>query len=131
MCEKWKGHFAILYGIPPLQTNIPILVIKNEKRNFQEILESCFGHLVYNIKTPVCADHGHDSNNLAMDIAMTLIIWLESHESSYQVVHFGKTFFLPKVVVLQVYNFFLYCKYSDLTENLFFPELSVFVFLSI
>ena len=41
---------------------------------------------------------------LAMDMAMILVIWLESHESSHEIVHFVKYFF-QKIPLLRDYDF--------------------------
>ena len=47
-------------------------------------------NLVYNVKTQVRCIAGHHMINLAIDMAMMLVIWFESHPSSYVIVHFVK-----------------------------------------
>lgn len=86
--------------VAPIQYNLYLLHEKNKflekklnKTFFQNILVSHLGNVVYNVKTHVFANFGHDIINLAMDIAMTTVIWLESHGSSYMVVHCVKTSF--------------------------------------
>ena len=56
--------------------------------NLCDFFQNC-AKIVYNAKAHVCAKFGNDVINLAMVMALTLVIWLESHESSYMTVHFG------------------------------------------
>ena len=78
----------------PFHKKSQIRHYKNEKK----IFGSCFGNLV--------GEYGHDSNNLAMDMSMTLVIWLKSHESLHKVVHSMRLFFFSNIAVLKVYDFF-------------------------
>ena len=41
---------------------------KKMKKIFQNILESFFGNIVYNVKKHVCAEYGHHSIKVAMDM---------------------------------------------------------------
>ena len=41
----------------------------------------------------ICAKYGHFMMNYAMKMAMTTVIWLESHECSYMISLFVKVFF--------------------------------------
>ena len=49
-----------------------------------------------------CAQYEVILTNYAMDVAIRLIIWLESHESSHMIAHFCEHFF-KIIAVLQVY----------------------------
>ena len=42
------------------------------KKKLSKMLESQIGNLVYNVKTIVCTNFGHDIINLAMDMAIIL-----------------------------------------------------------
>ena len=53
-----------------------------------------------------CAQYEIILTNYAMNVAIRLIIWLESHESSRMTAHFSEHF-LKIISVLQVYYFSL------------------------
>ena len=75
---------------------------KNEKRFFLlNKLEPRFGNIVCHHKTEACAKFGHIIKNYSTDAAISLLVWLEIHESSFMVGHFLEHFF-KKTLVLQV-----------------------------
>ena len=66
--------------------------------------DQSYGHIVWNSKMHPCAQYEIIWTNYAMNVAIRLIIWLESHESSCVIAHFWEHFF-KIIVVLQVYYF--------------------------
>src|SRR6266540_3304750 len=71
---------------------------KENKRNGKLIFckkksETPFGNIVFHGKMHICAKYGHFMTNYAMKMAMTTVIWLESHECSYMMSLFVKVFF--------------------------------------
>ena len=61
-------------------------------------------NIVWNSKMYPCAQYEIIWKNYAMNVAIRLIIWLESHESSRLIARFGEHLF-KIIAVLQVYNF--------------------------
>ena len=51
-------------------------------------LEPRFGNIVCHHKTEACAKFGHIIKNYSTDAAISLLVWLESHESLFMVGHF-------------------------------------------
>ena len=78
---------------------------KNGKWIFRaKKMKTPFGNIVWNSKMHPCAQYGIIWTNYAMNVAIRLIIWLESHESSRMIAHLWEHFF--KIIsVLQVYYF--------------------------
>ena len=66
--------------------------------------ENSLGNIVWNSKMHPCAQYEIIWTNYAMNVVISLIIWLESHESSHMIAHFWEYFF-KIIVVLQVYYF--------------------------
>ena len=64
-------------------------------------LEPRFGNIVFHHKTEACAQFGHIIRNYSTDVAISLLVWLESHESSFMVGRLLEHFF-KKTFVLQV-----------------------------
>ena len=64
-------------------------------------LEPRSGNIVCHHKTEACAKFGHIIKNYSTDAAISLLVWLESHESSFMVGSFLEHFF-KKTPVLQV-----------------------------
>ena len=60
------------------------------------------GNIVWNSKMHPCAQYEIIWTNYAMNVAIRLIIWLESHKSSRMIAHFWEHF-LKIIAVLQVY----------------------------
>ena len=67
-------------------------------------MKTPLGNIVWNSKMYPCAQYEIIWTNYAMNVAIRLIIWLESHESSRMIAHFWEHFF-KIIAVLQVYNF--------------------------
>ena len=79
---------------------------KNGKWYFRaKKMKTPLGNIVCNSKMHPCAQYEIIWANYAMNVALRLIIWLESHESSEIIAHFWEHFF-KIIVVLQVSNFF-------------------------
>ena len=51
-------------------------------------LEPRFGNIVWHHKTEACAKFGHIIRNYSTDAAISLLVWLERHESSFVVGRF-------------------------------------------
>ena len=71
---------------------------KENKRNGKSIFckkrsETPFGNIVFHGKMHICAKYGNCLTNYALKMAMTICIWLETHESSYMLSLFVKFFF--------------------------------------
>ena len=54
--------------------------------------ENPFGSIVFHGKMHICAKYGNCMTNYALKMAMTICIWLETHESSYMLSLFVKFF---------------------------------------
>ena len=68
-------------------------------------MKTPLGNIVWNSKMHPCAQYEIIWTNYAMNVAIRLIIWLESHESSCMIAHFWEHFF-KIIVVLQVCYFY-------------------------
>ena len=78
---------------------------KNGKWIFRaKRMKTPLGNIVWNSKMHPCAQYEIIWTNYVMNVAIRLIIWLESHESSRMIAHFWEHF-LKIIVVLQVYYF--------------------------
>ena len=64
-------------------------------------LEPRFGNIVCHHKMEASAKFGHIIKNYSTDAAISLLVWLERHESSFMVGRFLEHFF-KKTPVLQV-----------------------------
>ena len=67
-------------------------------------MKTPLGNIVWNSKVHPCSWYEVIWTKYAMDVAISLIIWLESHESSRMIAHFWE-YFLKIISVLQVYYF--------------------------
>ena len=67
-------------------------------------MKTPLGNIVWNSKMHPCAQYEIISTNYAMNMAIRVIIWLESHESSRMIARFLEHF-LKIIAVLQVYYF--------------------------
>ena len=78
---------------------------KNRKWFFRpKKMKTSLGNIVCHSKMHPCAEYEIIWTNYAMNVAIRLIIWLESHESSRMIAHFRQHFF-KIITVLQVYYF--------------------------
>ena len=92
--------------VDPSQKNL-IWALEKWKMNFPcKENETPFVNIVWNSKMHPCAQYEIIWTNYAMNVAIRLIVWLESPESSCMIAHFWEHF-LKIIVVLQVYNFSL------------------------
>ena len=67
---------------------------ENEKSFFCATkMKTPFDNIVSHPKMHMCAQYGHIIINYAMDVAITLVICLESHETSYVIALFENTLF--------------------------------------
>ena len=94
------------FGVPLLvaaSRKTHVFCIQKMKNGFFLLnkLEPRFGNIVCHHKTEACAKFGHIIKNYSTDAAISLLVWLESHESSFMVGRFLEHFF-KKMPVLQV-----------------------------
>jgi hypothetical protein len=79
---------------------------ENGKWNFcPKKMKTSLGNIVCHSKMHDCAQYEIIWTNYAMNVAIRLIIWLESHESSHMIARFWERFF-KIITVLQVYYFY-------------------------
>ena len=98
-------QFCNKYMVGPSQKKTHFGHSENGKCIFREKkMKTPLGNIVWNSKMPPCARYEIVWTNYAMNVAIRLIIWLESHESSRMIAHFWEHFF-KMVTVLQVYYF--------------------------
>ena len=91
--------------VGPSQKNPPFGHSKNGKWFFRPMkMKNHLGNIVFHSNMHPSAQYEIIWTNYAMNVAIRLIIWLESHESSRMIAHFWEHFF--KIIsVLQVYYF--------------------------
>ena len=91
------------------------LVVPSQKTSFRALekwkmvfsskkMKTSLGNIVCHSNMHPCAQYEIIWTNYAMNVAIRLIIWLESPESSRVIAHFWEHFF-KIIVVLQVYYF--------------------------
>jgi hypothetical protein len=56
--------------------------------------ETSFCNIISNQKMHMCAQYGHIITNNAAILAITLVIWPKSYETSNMIAHFVKVFFV-------------------------------------
>ena len=79
---------------------------KNGKWIFRaKKMKTPLGNIVWNSKMHPCAQYEIIWTNYAMDVAIRLIVWLESHWSPHVIARFWEHFF-KIIAILQVYYFF-------------------------
>ena len=78
---------------------------KNGKWIFRpKKMKTSLGNIVCHSNMHPCAQYEIIWTNYDMNVAIRLIIWLESHESSRMIAHFWEHFF-KRIAILQVYYF--------------------------
>ena len=78
---------------------------KNGKWFFRPMkMKTSLGNIVCHSNMHPCAQYEIIWTNYAVNVAIRLIIWLESHESSHLIARFWEQFF-KIIAVLQVYYF--------------------------
>ena len=91
--------------VGPSQKNLFYGHSKNGKWIFRaKKMKTPLGNIVWNSKMHPCAQYEIIWTKYAMNVAIRLIIWHESHESSRMIAHFWEHFF-KIIAVLQVYYF--------------------------
>ena len=65
------------------------------------------GNIVCHAKMHMCTQYGIIQTNYAMDMAIILVIWLENHETSYEIAPFENTF----LKYLQYFKFIIFNGY--------------------
>ena len=103
--EKWFGPILQqIYG-RPFTKKTHFRHSENGKWIFcAKKIKRPLGNIVWNSKMHPCAQYETIWTNYAMNVAIRLIIWLESSESSCMIAHFWEHFF-KIIFVLQVYYF--------------------------
>ena len=78
---------------------------KNGKWFFRpKKMKTSLGNIVCHSNMHPCAQYEIISTNYATNVAIRLIIWLESHESSEMIAHFWEHFFK----IIAYYNFIIF-----------------------
>ena len=93
---------------------------------YEKKMKTPLGNIVCNSKMHPFAQYEIIWTNYAMNLAIRLIIWLESHESSEMIAHFWEHFF-KIIIVLQVYYFFLETWSHMMTQCEGFPIFWIFL----
>ena len=82
-------QFCNKYMVGPSQKKTHFGHSKNGKCIFREKkMKNPLGNIVWNSKMHPCAQYEIILTNYAMNVAIRLIIWLESHEFSRMIAHF-------------------------------------------
>ena len=98
-------QFCNNYLVCPSQKKPYLGHSKNGKWFFRpKEMKTSLGNIVFHSTMHPCAQYEIIWTNYAMNVAIRLIIWLESHESSHLIAHFWEHFF-KRISVLQVYYF--------------------------
>ena len=86
----------------------PFAHSENEKCIFYKLkLKTSLSNIVRHAKTTIFAQYGPIQKNYSMYVAITLVIWLESHETLYVIAPFENTF----------YKYLQYCKFVIFCRN--------------
>ena len=102
---NWFGPFLHQLFGSSFTKNPPFGHSENEKWIFRaKKMKTSVGNIVWKSKMYPCAQYEIIWTNYAMNVAIRLIIWLESHESSRMIAHLWEHFF-KIITVLQVYYF--------------------------
>ena len=98
-------HFCNNYLVVPSQKTLlwGTRKMKNEFFHAKK-MKTPFGNIVWNSKMHPCAQYEIIWTNYDINVAIRLIIWLESHASSHMIARFWEHFF-KIITVLQVYYF--------------------------
>ena len=82
-------QFCNKYMVGPSQKNSFWALKKNGKWIFRpKKMKNSVGNIIFHSKMHPCARYEVIWTNYAMNVAIRLIIWLESHESSRMIAHF-------------------------------------------
>ena len=91
--------------VDPSQKKLILGTRKNGNWIFRpKKMKTPLGNIVWNSKMHPRAQYEIIWTNYPMNVAIRLIIWLESHESSRMIAHFWEHF-LKIIAILQVYYF--------------------------
>ena len=93
-------QFCDKYMVGPSQKKTHFGHSKNRKRIFcPKKMKTSLGNIVCHPKMHPCAQYEIIWTNYAMNVAIRLIIWLESHESSRMIAHLWEHLFWKKSVL--------------------------------
>ena len=100
-------QFCNKYMVGPSQKKTHFRHSENGKWIFRaKKMKTPVGNIVWNSKMHPCVQYEIIWTNYAMNVAIRLIIWLESHESSRMIAHLWEHFF-EIIALLQVHYFSL------------------------
>ena len=103
--EKWFGTILQQLFVSSFTKKPPFGHSKNGKWFFRpKKMKTSLGNIVYHSNMHPCAQYEIIWTNYAMDVAIRLIIWLESHWSPHVIARFWEHFF-KIIAVLQVCYF--------------------------
>ena len=98
-------QFCNKYMVGPTHKKTHFGHSENGKWNFRpKKMKTSLGNIVCHFNMHPCAQYEIIWTNYVMNVAIRLIIWLESHESSRMIARFWEHFF-KIIVVLEVYYF--------------------------
>ena len=115
-CQLWIKHGLVFYKIDlvhfcnnylvgPSQKKTHFRHSENGKWFFRpKKMKTSSGNIVCHFNMHPCARYEIIWTSYTMNVAIRLIIWLGSHESSHMIAHFWEHFF-KIITVLQVYYF--------------------------
>ena len=114
-CQLCIKYGLVFYKNDLVQFCNNYLVVPSQKTSFRALekwkmffhptkMKTSLGNIVCHSNMHPCAQYEIIWTNYAMNVAIRLIIWLESHESSRMIAHFWEHFF-KIITVLQVYYF--------------------------
>ena len=99
-------QFCNKYIVGPSQKKLILGPRKNGKWIFRpKKMKTPLGNIVWNSNMHPCAQYEINWKNYAMNVAIRLIIWLESHWSPHVIARFWEHFF-KIIAVLQVCYFY-------------------------
>ena len=129
MLEKWVGPILKqIYGRSFTQKT-HFGHSENGKCIFREKkMKNPLGNIVWNSKMHPCAQYEIIWTNYAMNVAIRLIIWVESHESSRMIARFWEHFFKNNCRITSLL-FFLATWPHMMTQCEGFPIFYFFYFL--
>ena len=103
--ENWFGPMLQQLFGRPFTKKTSFRALEKWKMVFRpKKMKTSLDNIVCHSKMHPCAQYEFIWTNYTMNVAIRLIIWLESHESSHLISHFWEHFF-KIITILQVYYF--------------------------
>ena len=94
--REWSGHENGTEEVLGLKTREEALACRRRPAGVASWCptkyQTCLNDIVRQPKMHVCAQYGHIITNYVAILAITLIVWPESHKTSNIIAHFEKVF---------------------------------------